>query len=101
MKLIGNGFLTLVDHIFWHLPFVSTKQAHSVREKANPPVAEEHWVDKFDEITAEHTVEGARDQLAEGWKSWLAARDPAASSAEDAGGRLDVGAAARVQYLDD
>ena len=41
MKLIGKGFLNLVDHVFWHLPFSSVKQAHAVREKANPPVSEE------------------------------------------------------------
>ena len=99
MKLIDNGFLSLVDQIFWYLPFVSTKQAHSVREKANPAVTEENWLERFEFITAKHKVEGARAQLAEGWKSWLAARDPAAVDAEDAGGRLD-GAAAPVEYLD-
>ena len=29
-KLFGTGFLNLVDHYFWHLPFASMKQAHSV-----------------------------------------------------------------------
>ena len=34
VKLFGEGFLNLVDHYFWHLPFASMKQAHSVRQKA-------------------------------------------------------------------
>ena len=75
---MGKGFLGLVDNIFWHLPFVSPKQAHAVREKANPPVTEEDWAERLEIIKAEHAADGAREQLAAGWKSWLAAKDPAA-----------------------
>lgn len=88
MKLIGKGFLNLVDHVFWHLPFSSVKQAHAVREKANPPVSEEDWAARFEAITDEHKEEGAREQLAAGWKAWLVARNPAAAAeaAAPAGG---------------
>ena len=75
VSLIGMGFLTLVDSLFWHLPFVSSKQAHAVREKAQPLVTEEDWTQKFNSITAEHKEPGAREQLRAQWKwkEWLTA----------------------------
>ena len=48
------------------------KQAHAVRQKANVP--EEEWETRWGQIVAEHDTEGAREQLAEGWKAWLAER---------------------------
>jgi len=99
VKLVGKGFLGLVDNIFWHLPFVSPKQAHAVREKANPPVTEEDWAERLEIIKAEHAADGAREQLAAGWKSWLAAKDPAAEADQEAGAGAG-GAAAAVEYLD-
>ena len=103
MKLIGKGFLNLVDHVFWHLPFSSVKQAHAVREKANPPVSEEDWATRFEAITDEHKEEGAREQLAAGWKAWLVARNPAAAAAAPAGGAAAAGPASsrRVDVLED
>ena len=99
MKLIGKGFLNLVDHVFWHLRFSSVKQAHAVREKANPPVSEEDWAARFEAITDEHKEEGAREQLAAGWKAWLVARNPAAP----AGGASAAGPASSrgVDVLED
>ena len=77
VPLIGMGFPTLVDSLFWHLPFVSSKQAHAVREKAQPLVTEEDWTQKFNSITAdsEHKEPGAREQLRAQWKwkEWLTA----------------------------
>ena len=52
VKLFGEGFLNLVDHFFWHLPFASMKQAHSVRQKAN--VTEENWETRWNQIIDEH-----------------------------------------------
>jgi hypothetical protein len=52
VKLFGKGFLNLVDHCFWHLPFSSMKQAHSVRQKAN--VTEEEWETRWNQIIDEH-----------------------------------------------
>ena len=105
MKLIGKGFLNLVDHVFWHLPFSSVKQAHAVREKANPPVSEEDWAARFEAITDEHKEEGAREQLAAGWKAWLVARNPAAAAAAaaPAGGAAAAGSASSrgVAVLED
>ena len=61
--------LTLVDHLFWNLPFCSVKQSLAVRKKAN--VTEEEWSTKWEEIVAEHDLPGARAQLASGWKEYL------------------------------
>ena len=54
----------------------SVKQAHAVRERADLPVTDEEWSEKFDKITSGQ--EGAREQLRAGWKDWLAARIPVA-----------------------
>ena len=32
VKLLGKGILTLVDHLFWSLPFCSVKQSQAVQE---------------------------------------------------------------------
>ena len=29
VKLLGKGILTLVDHLFWNLPFCSVKQSQA------------------------------------------------------------------------
>ena len=54
VKLLGKGILTLVDHLFWNLPFCSVKQSHAVRKKAG--VSEEEWSTKWEEIVAEHDI---------------------------------------------
>jgi len=69
VKVLGKGLLTLVDHVFWNLPFCSIKQSHNVRNKAG--VTEEEWADKWQEIVSEHDLPGAREQLASGWKEYL------------------------------
>ena len=96
VKLFGKGFLHLVDHYFWYLPFASVKQGHSVRQKAN--VTEEDWDQRWQRIVAEHEEEGARDQLAAGWKAWLAERD-AAGAGRPAPGAIN--ALAAIDILDD
>jgi hypothetical protein len=75
VPLVGKGFLHLVDHYFWYLPFASVKQGHAVREKACIP--QDDWEQRWDAIVAEHDGEGARAQLISGWKTWLAERDAA------------------------
>ena len=74
-KLVGRGFLHLVDHYFWYLPFASVKQGHAVREKACIP--QDDWEQRWEAIVDEHDGEGARAQLISGWKTWLAERDAA------------------------
>jgi hypothetical protein len=68
---LGNGFLHLVDNLFWNLPFASVKQGNAVHEKFH--VSEEDWDAEILEITAEHDQDGARQQLIDGWKSWIQA----------------------------
>ena len=46
VKLLGKGILTLVDHLFWNLPFCSVKQSQAVRKKAG--VTEEERSTKWD-----------------------------------------------------
>ena len=52
----------------WNLPFVSVKQVQTVRERADPPVTEEEWTEKFDQVAAEHKVNKTREELRTGWK---------------------------------
>ena len=73
VKLLGKGILTLVDHLFWNLPFCSVKQSQAVRKKAG--VTEEERSTKWEEIVAEHDLPGAREQLASGWKEYLESHD--------------------------
>ena len=72
VKLLGKGILTLVDHLFWNLPFCSVKQSQAVRKKAG--VTEEERSTKWEEIVAENDLPGAREQLASGWKENLGMR---------------------------
>ena len=85
MKLLGNGFLHLVDHLFWNLPFASVKQGISVREKNNIP--EEDWDRAFQAILAEHEKDGARQQLIDGWKTWIQDRRAQDEGQEDGAAR--------------
>ena len=86
MKLFGKGFLHLVDNIFWNLPFASVKQGISVREKNN--ISEEDWDNTFQSITAEHDKDGARQQLIDGWKTWI--QDRHAQEEGQGGGTASV-----------
>ena len=40
-------------------------------------VTEVNWAEMYAAITAEHDEEGTREQLAAGWKKWLAQQNPA------------------------
>lgn len=67
--MLGKGFLTLGDQVFWNLPLSNIKQSHAVRNQAG--VTWEEWAAKWEEIVAEHDLPGAREQLASGWKEYL------------------------------
>ena len=58
VRLVGKGFLQLVDHYFWYIPFASVKQGHAVRKKAGG-VSEDDWDQRWQTIVAEHEVDGA------------------------------------------
>jgi len=69
VKLLGKCIFTLVDHLFWNLPFCSVKQSHAVRKKAG--LTKEEGSIKWEEIVAGHDLPGAREQFASGWKQYL------------------------------
>jgi hypothetical protein len=99
VPLVGKGFLHLVDHYFWYLPFASVKQGHAVRQKAGTSaVTEEDWDQRWQAIVAEHEMEGAREQLRAGWKAWLAERDASGSGRPAAGA---VNSAAPIEFEED
>ena len=80
VKLVGKGFLHLVDHyfcLFWYLPFASVKQGHAMRQKSGAPSPKTIETRRWQTIVAEHEVDGAREQLIAGWKQWLAEREAA------------------------
>jgi len=87
VKLVGKGFLGLVDNIFWHLPFVSPKQAHAVREKAHPAVTEEDWKGRSETIKADLAADGAREQLAAACRMEIVVGCKGPSCRSGAGGR--------------
>ena len=51
MNVIGTGFQHLIDSYFWYLPFASVRQCKYMMEMAK--------------------TDGARESLAEGFKTWL------------------------------
>ena len=72
VKLIGHGFLSLVDTLFWYLPFASSKQAHGIREKAVPAVTEENWAEMLQQSQQSTIRKGhAGSWLLDGKSGWL------------------------------
>ena len=96
VKLVGKGFLQLVDHYFWYLPFASVKQGHAVRQKT--VATEDEWDQRWQQIVAEHEVEGAREQLKAGWKAWLAEWDSSRGGRPEPG---SVNAVAAMEIVED
>ena len=69
MHVFGKGMLDTLDDVFWMLPFSSKKQSHIVRQENG--LTDEDWLKRRDQITAEHRLEGAREQLRTQWKAWI------------------------------
>ncbi len=67
IPLICTGFQAFIDNIFWYLPF--SKQAADFLAKRE--MSDKHWIIKCLEISAEHKLERAPNNLKEGWKTWL------------------------------
>ena len=79
IPLIGKGFLAYIDHLFWFLPFPSSKEAYELMAKWEIP--DDNWTLKRQEIAAEHLLEQAPEDLRNGWKAWLNENGPAKSGA--------------------
>ncbi len=82
MKVFGNGFLDVIDDVFWMLPFFSVRQAQPVCQDHNITV--DDWTERRERLVQEHRRDAARKQL---WKSWVASEDfqktKAAAQAEE------------------
>jgi len=70
---LGKGILSIVDQLFWNLPFASPTQSHAVRKKAG--ISEEDWETKWKEMMSDHDLPQAREELASGWKVYLMGAD--------------------------
>jgi hypothetical protein len=76
--LIGTGFHSYIDRIFWYRPFSNVKQASATLDDMEG-VTEADWETKRAEIAAELTLERAQQDLSDGWKgqgSWHQGGDP-------------------------
>jgi hypothetical protein len=69
MHVFGKGVLDTLDDAFWMLPFSGKKQSQITRQEND--LTDDDWQKRHNQITAEHTLEGARDQLRTQWKTWI------------------------------
>ncbi len=69
MHVFGKGILDTLDDAFWMLPFSSKKQSQIIRQEND--LSDDDWQQRRNQITAEHRLEGARDQLRTQWKAWI------------------------------
>jgi hypothetical protein len=75
IPLIGTGFHSYIDHLFWYLPFSKVQQAYATLD-AVEGVTEADWEAKRAEIAKELTLERAQQDLSDGWKAWLTENGP-------------------------
>ena len=71
-KVFGNGFLDVLDDAFWMLPFSSVRQAQLVCQDHHISIDDARWTQRREKIMGEHRRDGAREQLTESWKAWVA-----------------------------
>ncbi len=72
MKVFGNGFLDVINDVFWMPPFSSVRQAQLVCQDHN--ITMDDWSKRREKIMDEHSKSGAREQLALSWNSWVASK---------------------------
>jgi hypothetical protein len=70
MDVIGTGFQHVIDSYFWYLPFASVRQCKFVMDKAQ--ISADEWMGKRTDLAEEHKKPGAREQLKQGFKDWIA-----------------------------
>jgi hypothetical protein len=51
-EVFGNGFLDVIDDVFWMLPFSSVRQAQLVCQDHN--ISQEDWNRRREKIMQEH-----------------------------------------------
>jgi hypothetical protein len=69
LHVFGKGVLDTLDDAFWMLPFSGKKQSQIIRQEND--LTDDDWHKRRNQITAEHRLEGARDQLRTQWKAWI------------------------------
>ncbi len=69
MHIFGKGVLDTLDDAFWMLPFSGKKQSQIIRQEND--LTDDDWQMRRNQITAEHRLENARDQLMNQWKAWI------------------------------
>ncbi len=69
MHVFGKGVLDTLDDNFWMLPFSGKKQSQIIRQENN--LTDDDWQKRRNQITAEHRLKNARDQLMTQWKAWI------------------------------
>jgi hypothetical protein len=67
--VFGKGLLDTIDHVFWMLPFSSIREANRVRHDNG--IRAEEWSNRRRVISAEHSLDNARAELARLWKEWM------------------------------
>ncbi len=87
VPLIGACFHSLIDHLFWYLPFLSVKEGNAlIQELEN--VTEDDWNTTREELKDELKLPSARDNLINGWKAWIAENGSSKSGATPSNKRL-------------
>ena len=75
------------------------------KRQITEPVTEDEWTEKFNLLTSEHKLKGAREQLSTGWKQWFAAPNPCAAAIAVEGsaaeGPAAKGAATDIPFMED
>jgi hypothetical protein len=61
MHAFGKGVLDTLDDAFWMLPVLGKKQSQIIGQEND--LTGDDWHKRRNQITAEHRLEGARDQL--------------------------------------
>ena len=69
MHVFGKGLLDTLDDVFWMLPFSGKKQSQIIRQEND--LTDDDWQKRRNQITAEHRLENARDQLMTQWKACI------------------------------
>ncbi len=67
--VFGKGLLDTPDDAFWMLPFSGKKQSQIILQEND--LTNDDWQKRRNQITAEHRLKNARDQLMTQWKAWI------------------------------